>query len=195
MPRFGWLAPLMDLKPYRNVHHLRRVLDLRHGLSVLDVGGGTGIVEARARIDGAVVADPQPRMVERCRDKGRGLVPVLADGAALPFTDDSFDRVMIVDALHHIPDPETALVEAARVMKPEGRLVVEEILPSSAFGVFVRGLEWMGRFGSRFFEPEELKVLIERVGLDCKVEKWSPRTYAAIGVEEHVPAERPGALA
>lgn len=195
MARFGLLAPLMDVKPYRNAHLLRRALDVHRGQRILDVGGGTGIVEQRTGLHGAVVLDAQPAMLARTRDKDPDLVPVLGDAGQLPFADGSFDRVMIVDSLHHFADPGRALVEAARVLADDGRMVVEEILPRSAFGRFVRFVEAVGRFGSTFLEPRDLKEMIERVGMDCKVEKWSPRSYAAVAVHDHTPKERPGALA
>lgn len=183
MPRFKWLAPLVDRRPYGNAHLLRRALDPRPGDRILDVGGGGGMVEAKARLPDTVLVDPQPAMLARTRDKGLGLRPVLGDGARLPFRDEAFDRVLVVDALHHIPEPEAALAEAARVLADGGRLIVEEVLPRSAFGVFVRFIEWVGRFGSRFFEPRELKELVERVGLNCKVEQWGRRSYAVIAVK------------
>lgn len=175
----------MDLKPYPQAVRLRRALDLRPGLSVLDVGGGTGAVEAKARLPDVVLADPQPAMLRRARPKGIGLRPVLADGARLPFRSGAFDRVLMVDALHHVADQDGALAEMARVLAPGGRLVVEEIRPRSAFGRFVRALEWLGRFHSRFLEPDELWSRVEAQGLSGRVELWSSRTYAVV-------ADKPG---
>jgi demethylmenaquinone methyltransferase/2-methoxy-6-polyprenyl-1,4-benzoquinol methylase len=44
----------------------------------------------------------------------------------LPFGDSAFDRVMVVDALHHFFDQPAAIREFNRVLKPGGRLVIEE---------------------------------------------------------------------
>ncbi|MBN1288163.1 MAG: methyltransferase domain-containing protein [Actinobacteria bacterium] len=48
---------------------------------------------------------------------------MLSDAEALPFKDGSFDGVFMVAALHHLPNPEAALKEVKRVLKPGGIFV------------------------------------------------------------------------
>jgi ubiquinone/menaquinone biosynthesis C-methylase UbiE len=47
----------------------------------------------------------------------------VADATALPYEDDSFDAVIISNALHIIPEPERALREINRVLRPDGVLI------------------------------------------------------------------------
>ena len=54
---------------------------------------------------------------------------VVPDTAALPFADSEFDTVTIVAALNHIPNRAEVLVEARRVLKPGGRLILTMIPP------------------------------------------------------------------
>jgi SAM-dependent methyltransferase len=49
---------------------------------------------------------------------------VCGDALALPFPDDSFDRVIAAEVLEHIPDDRTAIAEIARVLAPGGRVAV-----------------------------------------------------------------------
>lgn len=56
----------------------------------------------------------------------RGVRFAGADAAALPFADASFGSVFIRDLLHHVPDPAAVIAEAARVLRPGGRLCVLE---------------------------------------------------------------------
>ncbi len=51
---------------------------------------------------------------------------VSADAAALPFSDGAFASVFIRDLLHHVPDPESALAEAVRVLRPGGSFCLLE---------------------------------------------------------------------
>ncbi len=47
-----------------------------------------------------------------------------ADSQALPLTDGSLDAVMMMHMLYHVPDPAMAVAEAARVLRPDGKLLV-----------------------------------------------------------------------
>lgn len=49
---------------------------------------------------------------------------VFADGGALPFADASFDTVLLLDVLEHVPDDRAVLDEIARVLKPGGLLLL-----------------------------------------------------------------------
>lgn len=49
---------------------------------------------------------------------------VLADASSLPFEDDIFDTVLLLEVLEHLPSPETAIKEAKRVLSEDGTLIV-----------------------------------------------------------------------
>ncbi len=53
---------------------------------------------------------------------------VKADGKVLPFRDDSFDLVMSHNMLHHIPDPVPMFKEVKRVVKPEGGILIRDLI-------------------------------------------------------------------
>lgn len=57
----------------------------------------------------------------------------VADAQALPFADGSFSNIVLLDVLHHLPVPRIFLSEAARVLRPGGRLIMiePEITPVS----------------------------------------------------------------
>lgn len=63
----------------------------------------------------------------------------IADAMALPYENDSFDAVLIANALHIVPDPEKALSEIDRVLKPDGILIAPNFV------------EHNGTFGSRIW--------------------------------------------
>lgn len=111
-----------------------QVLDLaaldRPGLRVLDVGAGTGFTTEgiAARAPGAEITmlDQSPHQLERSRRR-RALdaVPrVIGDAEELPFPDESFDRWVSAGSIEYWPDPQRALVEAHRVLRPEGSAVL-----------------------------------------------------------------------
>ena len=103
------------------------------GQRFLDVAGGTG--DVAFRIDAAVkgqqsemvVCDLTPGMLEEGKaraDKKTGLGPftwICGDATALPFEDNTFDVYTIAFGLRNVAEPEKALAEAKRVLKPGGR--------------------------------------------------------------------------
>ena len=93
---------------------------------VLDVGGGTGRVAMvlRDSVREVVVADVSRGMLRRA--VGKGLATVCTPAESLPFPSESFDRVIMVDALHHVFDQRQAARELWRVVSYGGRIVIIE---------------------------------------------------------------------
>lgn len=88
------------------------------GSTILEVGGGTSF--ARSAVEAEV---PQSLYVSGDIAPTNSTTVVL-DAAALPVADRVVDAVLALEVLEHMPDPQTLLNEAARVLRPGGRLVV-----------------------------------------------------------------------
>jgi ubiquinone/menaquinone biosynthesis C-methylase UbiE len=149
---------------------LRDLLRLPVSGLMLDEGGGTGRVSypLRQHVGRVVVADTSLPMLLQAKRKGR-LCIVKSDAESLPFSDESFDRVLIVDALHHFADQEQSLGEVVRVLKKGGRMVIEE--PDvRRWTVKVAALaEKLLLMKSRFLPPPFIVELIGRHGLPARV--------------------------
>ncbi len=123
---------------------------------VLDVGGGAGrIARYLEHARQVALVDPSPFMLAEARKRPR-LRPVRAFAERLPFPAGTFDRVIIVDALHHMRDQQAALREAWRVLRPGGRLVLEEPNPAHPVGRAIAIGERLLGMPSRFHTPESL---------------------------------------
>lgn len=104
------------------------------GAHVLEVGcgEGAGAQTLLARLGAAQVTaiDLDPAQVRRAqrrlRDEQRASVK-LGDVTALPSADHSVDAVADFGILHHVPDWRRAVTEIARVLKPGGQFVFEEV--------------------------------------------------------------------
>ncbi len=108
----------------------REVLSAAVGRTI-DLGAGTGVNRDLfpAAVTELVLAEPDPHMIKRLREKvveGGGLEVVQAPAESLPFGDDSFDTAVFTLVLCTVPDPAAALAEAARVLKPGGKLLFVE---------------------------------------------------------------------
>jgi len=86
---------------------------------VLDVGCGDGRIPSLYAAPEVVCVDTSPAAVDAARE--RGLDALEADARNLPFADGSFDVVTCNHTLYHLADPDRALAELARVLRPGGR--------------------------------------------------------------------------
>jgi ubiquinone/menaquinone biosynthesis C-methylase UbiE len=104
---------------------------------VLEIGGGTGgnLAYYPDGLDEVVVTEPDKAMLDRARRKavetGSTATLVQASAMELPFPDDSFDTVCCTVVLCTVPDPDKALAEIHRVLKPDGTFIFGEHIRSA----------------------------------------------------------------
>jgi SAM-dependent methyltransferase len=101
------------------------------GKRILDLCCGTGDLAARASESGANVlgVDFAPTMIDVARRKFPSVEFLAGDAEALAFEDASFDAVVCLFGLWHLADPDRAIAEVSRVMKPGGEFVFTTWLP------------------------------------------------------------------
>jgi ubiquinone/menaquinone biosynthesis C-methylase UbiE len=126
--RYTVWAPFYDLVAGLAAPRRRslELLALRPGERVLLVGAGTGadLPHLPPGVD-ALATDLTPAMLERARPRLRaGIELAVMDGQRLDLPDASFDAVVLHLILAVIPDPAACLREAARVLRPGGRVAV-----------------------------------------------------------------------
>lgn len=159
---------------------------------VVEVGAGTGSLAVRlaggsgGRAREVVAIDPDPVALRRARAKrGAGAVRFVEGRAeALPLPDAHADRVVFSLVLHHIAhreDREAALAEAARVLRPGGRLHIADWGPPRGVGLRLLGrLDGPGVAALAGGEAPRLLQGWEQIGRDGslrtawgQVEFWS----------------------
>jgi len=111
------------------------------GSLLLDVGCGPGEVLNRLAtiapgidatgldVDAAMIGRARGKAARSGRAPGHGPRFVVADVAAMPFRDASFDVVVSSYAVHHWPDRQAGFAEVMRVLKPGGRAIVWDVAP------------------------------------------------------------------
>jgi SAM-dependent methyltransferase len=154
--------------------------------NVLDVGCADK--RARASVPGAsrYVGLDHPQTVSRLYHTEPD---VYADAEALPFPCDTFDGVLLLHVLEHVPDPHRAVHEALRVLRAGGRLVIETPFlypvhddPFDFQRWTPRGLERLvERHGGTVLErrtagrPAETGAVVFNLGLGLTLLEWARR--------------------
>src|SRR5271169_1308920 len=166
---------------------------LRPGQRVLDVGCGLGgtLAEIGARLTGMALIglNIDRRQLELCRSiaprAGSSLALVAANACALPFARQTFDHLLCVEALFHFQSRRLFLAEAARLLRPEGTLLVADILlrhPGTAApwhsGMMAAAIRRQyGPWPDLWAEPTSLQRWAAAEGLDLKSSQdWTAQT-------------------
>ncbi len=193
----GEFRTLHQINPLRVAYIERRVGAL-DGKSLLDIGCGGGLLcEALARrgarvtgIDVAAAALDVARLhlheSQLEIDYRLATAEEFAAGRA-----DAFDVVTCLEMLEHVPDPDSVIAAAARLLKPGGRLILSTInRKPKAFALAIVGAEYLLRLLPRgthdyrnFIKPSELAASLRNAGLhpvDLSGLGYNPltRTYA-----------------
>ncbi len=133
----------------------------------LEVGVGTGRFSSALGIGEGV--DPSPRMLDIAAK--RGVTAHEGRAEALPFPDGVFDGVLLAAAVSFIEDPELALRECRRLLKPGGRLLLGDIAADSPWGrLYTRkGMNQKSIYShAKFISSSEIAALGERLGFELR---------------------------
>lgn len=138
---FLWLGERLGMRARR-----RRLLSAARG-RVLEIGAGTGLNLAHYPdgLDELVLAEPVEPMADRLELRrsalGRPARIVVAPAEVLPFEDGSFDTVVSTMVLCTVSDPDRAMAEVRRVLRPGGTLLFCEHVRSDS----ARSARWQDR--------------------------------------------------
>jgi len=115
---------------------------LKRDMNVLELACGTGQLSypLSSRVRHWEATDFSPAMIAEAKKKNNSsrLHFSVQNATALPYAPESFDAVVIANALHIMPDPDKAMVEIQRVLKPEGFLFAPTFVHGEGTGFRVR---------------------------------------------------------
>jgi SAM-dependent methyltransferase len=170
----AWFNRLIDKQQFLAVRRALALATIPPGARFLDVGCGTGRWVRRYGELGfrATGLDVTPGMLQTARQRGTAGELVAGEAYRLPFADGAFDFVSDITVVQHIPSELqlAAVGEMMRVLKPEGHLLLFELIRGRGPHIFPRSPEnWieqatsqgaalLGWFGQEFLLPDRLFV-------------------------------------
>jgi ubiquinone/menaquinone biosynthesis C-methylase UbiE/DNA-binding transcriptional ArsR family regulator len=146
------------------LHALPALIDSRWTIG--DLGCGTGETSAALApfVARTIAVDRSGEMLQAARRRLRDLPTVevrRGELEALPIADAALDAAVMMLVLHHAPDPGAVLQEAARTLKPRGKLVLCDMLPHDHEEYKQQmGHVWLG------FGDDQLRRLLGTAGFD-----------------------------
>lgn len=173
LQHFDLLAPLYDrLIRTPEESPLATLAEFPVPGRTLDAGGGTGRIAARLTemTSAMVVADESVRMLRQAQAKD-GLLTVTGESERLPFEDGAFERVIVVDALHHFRHQDSCLRELYRVLGTSGLLLIEEPDVRHFSVKLIAVAEKLALFRSRFLHAETVARRLETLGASTRVHR------------------------
>jgi ubiquinone/menaquinone biosynthesis C-methylase UbiE len=142
---------------------------LTYADSVLELACGTGQLTYRlaGEVNSWTATDFSPKMVEEAKKQGKGykIEFSVEDATALSYNDNSFDAVVIANALHIMPEPDKAMLEIYRVLKQGGLLFAPTfVYDGNDSKVLIRIMEKLGFHTFHKWKARELKDFVASYG-------------------------------
>lgn len=177
-----WYTFLCNGGERRSRNRVLRHLPSGPGLKLLDVAVGDGVYLPWLDPSWSVVGIDVSRVqLANCRKRaeGRDVRLVLGEAEDLPVRDRTFDACLSIGAFNYFNDPEKALREMIRAVKPGGKVVISDEVPNLTDRLWFHKIGLPGL--DRFFE----RLVTKNLGPDftAMVERYKDLDVEAIGRE------------
>ncbi|MBR4515312.1 MAG: methyltransferase domain-containing protein [Lachnospiraceae bacterium] len=168
----------------------KRIRSVVKDKEVLELATGPGVIakQVAEETKKMIATDYSEKMLAVAR---RGIVPSnlyfeRADASKLPYDDESFDVIIIANALHIIPQPEKVLSEIKRVLRKGGLLIAPNFIHDNSKKTSEFFSKVLSRAGIVFearWDADTYKAFLEKEGFKMKASKQFSSTIPLMYVE------------
>lgn len=184
---FGW--PVIGARV--NASTVLPLLDAQRGEKILDAGCGFGLYSFALAKNGVTVVgvDFDEKQILMARQWAKNLMFPnvrfeVQNICKLPYEDESFDKILCVAVMEHVPEDERAFSELVRVLKDGGILVLAVATPVTSQIFFIKTQEGSADGHVREgYTPEELFEILESKGLLILEHRYCDRFFERFAYE------------
>ncbi len=152
---------------------------------LLDCGCGTGpmisLLYEKDPSKNYTGLDITPKMIEVAKAKKLdGVTWVVGDCENLPFNEDSFDVIICSNSFHHYPNPQAFFESAKRVLRPGGRLILQDYTAPKPILWLMNHTEMplanlIGHGDVKAYSLDEISKLCKVAGLKIEKLEWAKK--------------------
>ena len=153
-----------------------RWLNLSGTEKILDLGGGTGYnsFHLSQHCKNLIMIDESPAMIKKAQKFGT-FKCICCNALETPFNNSSFDIVVLTDMFHHIKNQKALTKEIHRILKPNGKLLLQDFVSSHSKTILLRIFEFF-LFGFLYFKsPRQIKKII--ISQNFKLEREEKKNF------------------
>jgi len=184
---FGW--PIISTRVRANT--ILSLFDAEQGETILDAGCGFGLYSLALAGKGMIVTgvDNDEKQVSMAKEWAMKLSISNArfevqDICRLPYEDESFDKILCVDVIEHVPNDKQAISELVRVLKADGTIALTTPTPiCSQTWFFHRDKPEAAGHVREGYTPEQLFKILETNGLLVKKHRYYNRFFERFASE------------
>jgi len=148
------------------------------GLSIVDVGGGTGWMAAAARaadhrVAKTLIVDLDRQAEARARSEGHGFFCGRIEDFV---SNETFDLILMLNLIEHVSNPNQIMRAAAKLLSPRGRIFIQTPNFRSLDAFLFRHRSWGGYHCPRhfvLFSERSLRQLLDRNGLAIETFRYT----------------------